>query len=562
MKRFRQKWNQPGKQIEITQRAGHGRKDDGKGNGSQQGGERQGGGAHRDFVYTETHSGQNENPQQPGSNADAPTGPYRAGTGQLSPHMVLVEYPTEKCGAQTRTSRMPFGQVVSFEAVQGDWFRLVSRLRHPPHSAGKIAFLAAIFALGGFARADETRVWPSVKQYPGITARQSALAHSAMRAFYNGDRLRARAALEDLESLESNEDLPPLSQLLLVAVNVIHLQRDDAESEAEEKSLREEIRTAAEQGFSQCSVGERKTHPTCLLIEGGLRGFLATLKISGNPVGALRDALQALKLLEKALAGDGRLKDAYMGSGIFHCSVARAPFMVRASLSMLGRPANYSHGLSDLRASAYHGQYTAVASQFYLIQFLSPYNDEFRREKSAIFRNLEKKFPESLYATFLRWEETLCFQPDSFSRTENLQELESRMSEAVPRDFAGRRYLALVKHQYSILPNANPAMILDSLDLREYAYYPVFLRAMQTHIRLGNLSDTDSNYGPLLKELKIKRDSALSMLENSGMSPANLGLFSWHVKDALKTERRKPAPEMIRDSVETQPDLKPDSLSK
>ena len=279
-------------------------------------------------------------------------------------------------------------------------------------------------------------------------------------------------------------------------------------------------------------------------------------------MGALRDGLQALKLLEKSLAVDGRLKDAYMGSGIFHCSVAGAPFMVRASLTMLGRPANFSHGLSDLRISAYQGQFTSVASQFYLIQFLSPYNEEFRREKSEIFRNLEKKFPASLYATFLRWEEALCFHPDSFFRTETIHELESRMSESVPRDFAGRRYLALLKHQYSILPNANPAMDLDTLDLREFSYYPVFLRAMHTRIRLANLSEADSSRGNLLKDLKIKRDSALSLLENSGMNPSNMGLFSWHVKDALRVNRRKPVPEITRDSVEIRTVLNPDSTSK
>ena len=114
------------------------------------------------------------------------------------------------------------------------------------------------------------------------------------------------------------------------------------------------------------------------------------------------------------MAADSTIQDAYMGEGIFQCSAARAPMMVRATLKMLGRETSMRDGLKALQRSAYEGQYTSVASQLFLIQFFSPYDNELRQEKRQIFYTLMKDFPQSSYYLFLREEESLCFYPTAF----------------------------------------------------------------------------------------------------------------------------------------------------
>ena len=419
-------------------------------------------------------------------------------------------------------------------------FGVAIALKRPLYCAGKIVFLLCLCGHPVLA----------ARLYPGIARAQSDLSHKALEAFYNGNVRQSERILSALDSLEEQDTLVPLSRLLQVATCVMQLQRNDVESPAEDKRLHALIADAADDGLEACGQMDSQdpAYSTCLLIRGGIQGFVATLKIASSPPKALSEGLHALKSLEKALDADSTIDDAYMGLGIFECTGANAPVMVRATLNMLGRKPSKSQGFLYLRRAAYEGQYTSVASQLFLIQFLSPYDNELRSEKNRIFKTLKKTFPQSPYYAFLRNEEALCFYPDSFYQPRARLALERRIRGVTAREYASIRYVNLVKYQYTLLnPDPSPQYEPDtSVDLREYEFYPVFIQAL----RWQRKATIDSTHPPSksdMKRIKTLRDSSLKLLHNSGMSSTNIKLYEWHIRDALKPKAWEKSVE--RDSV-------------
>ena len=375
-------------------------------------------------------------------------------------------------------------------------------------------------------------------------------AHNALRAFYNGNLPRTERLLQELNLIEDHDSLPPLSRLLLVAATGLYLQRDDAGSPEERARLKVVMDSAARKGVDRCLAIE-KNHlkpgtATCLLIRGGIDGFRAVLKLNTvSPVQVLTEGLDAVKLLEKGIALDTTVRDAYLGMGIFHCTAANnSPRVVRSMLGAMGRRVNYDDGLAYLRRSGYEGQYTSTASQLYLIQFLSPYDDELRREKIEIFRTLQDVYPLSPYYSFRRWHEALVFYPDSFYNPPRLKtSLERRMRAVETRDYAAKRYLTLLEYQYSLLnPKAPEDFRPDTtLDLGGYSFYPDFVEALRLRreIKLAGKNpdaDADTAQARRLHEIKDRQKKILKRIHKSDLSPANQKLYEWHVRDALKME--------------------------
>jgi len=421
----------------------------------------------------------------------------------------------------------------------------------------KVAFSIWLCALPLHAKRQRPEGF-SFHLYPGITEEQSHKAHKALDAFYNGNPLESERILTALDALEDKDSLPPLSRLLQVATAVIQMQRNEPKNEKEGHRLRELIDKAAEEGDGECMQADKQSpvYPTYLLIQGGIEGFQATLKISSNPSKAFSEGLAALKLLEKSLELDSTVMDANMGLGIFRCTAANAPLMIRATLKMMGRQVSLSGGLDILRRSAYDGQYTSVASQLFLIQFLSPYDEALRQEKREIFRSLSKTFPRSAYYAFAGWEEALCFYPDSFYQAKTRRSLERRIRATVPSDFASQRYLNLVKYQYTLInPHAPPVYAPDtSMDMHEYNFYPVFVEALR--LRKKIMDDSGEVPKTMKKNLSALKDSTLALLKESGMNSSNIHLFEWHIKDALRSKmwKRKTASENSEEADSTQSD--------
>ncbi len=417
--------------------------------------------------------------------------------------------------------------------------------------AWKITFLICLGVHASFAAKTSRPLRP----YAGISDEQSNLAHNALDAFFNGNSRESERILYSADSLEDQNQLPPLSRLLQVATSVIQLQRNETGNEKEEKHLRKLIADAAKEGLDDCKKARKESdsYPTYLLMQGGIQGFTATLKISSSPAKALSEGLHALKFLEEALDIDSTLMDANMGLGIFQCTAANAPVVVRGTLKMLGRPVNMEEGLNILRHAAYQGQYTSVASQLFLIQFLSPYNDDLRSEKREIFRSLSKSYPQSAYYAFVRWDEALCFYPDSFFLPRARRSLEHRMRDAVPHDYAGERYLNLIKYQYTLL-NRHPGSAYapdTTFDLHEYAFYPVFVEALR--LRRKIMADSGDPSRSIVRNMRDLRDSALDLIDESKLNTANIHLYKWHMRDALRTKVwRKKSSTALDDSDSTE----------
>jgi hypothetical protein len=379
--------------------------------------------------------------------------------------------------------------------------------------------------------------------YPDLTAEQSDLAHQALAQAYSANIKRARKSIAALRALEGARHLPPLSQLLSLAIDVMRYQNGDFQDEDEEKELLASISDAAEQGSYVCQQALKKApgHPTYLLILGGIRGFTATLQIHGNPSQAMSDGFQALKLLEKARSADPRLKDCYLGTGIFNCTAANAPLFVRATLKIIGRSVTMKAGLEALRVSAYQGQYTPVSSQLFLIQFLSPYDQELAREKSAIFRSLEETFPRNPYYTFMKADEAICFHPDGFFTAASRTSLAARIASFAAADFASRRYGNLVRWQYTLLdPSPERRYAPDtSFGFRDYEYYPAFIEAVRyKRATEDTLEPGEKPPKAAVAALSGMRDSCLAMISDSPMNPTRKRYYQWHVTDALRWSPR------------------------
>jgi hypothetical protein len=412
--------------------------------------------------------------------------------------------------------------------------RLSTRLSRKVTFSSVVFLLVALFAPDAGA-AERREAAP--RFYPGIGEEQSMRAHDALRAFHNGNFRRAERFLREMDRIEARDSLAPLSRLLTVAMAGLYLQRDDAGNAAEKARLGALLDSSAREGLAACK-GRSKADVTCALIRGGIDGFRAVLKLHVvSPVQVLKEGLAAVSVLEKGIATDSSLKDAYMGIGIFHCTAAgNAPRVVRSMLSAVGRKVDYEDGLEYLRRSAYEGQYTSTASQLYLIQFLSPYDLELRREKIEILRTLQEVYPLSPYYPFLRWQEALAFYPDSFFNAPRLKtSLERRMRAMETRDYAAERYLNLLKHQYTLL-NPKPAAQYapdTTFDLGGYAFYPAFIEAVRLRREL-RAQPAGPEREKKLADLRERKKKLLAEVKRADLNPSNRQLYQWHVQDALR----------------------------
>ncbi len=422
--------------------------------------------------------------------------------------------------------------------------------------AAKIAISACLAVVPApAAPAGQASAAPATKFYPGIAESQSMRAHEALRAFHDGNLARALDLLRKMDAQEEREDLAPLSRLLQTAMAGLYLERDDARDAEEKARLNALVDSASAKGLARCAgkaggaeKGERAgsapvhakagTEATCLLIEGGILGFRAILKLNVDPpLEVLDDGLDAVSRLEEALARDSSVRDAHMGLGIFNVVGASAsPRVARAILRAAGHGVDKEAGLAHLRRSGYEGQYTSSASQFYLIRFLSPYDEELVREKREIFRSLREAYPRSPLPLFLQTHEAICFRPGEFEGSRAALAKGIRSVEA--HDYAGARYLNLAKWQYTLLDSLPGRRLAPdtAFDLGGYAFYPAFVKALRLRGEILRAPAPNPADDSRLKALAKLRKSILAKLRESALSPRNREYYAWHVRDALEPE--------------------------
>jgi hypothetical protein len=300
-----------------------------------------------------------------------------------------------------------------------------------------------------------------------------------------------------------------------------------------------EIDQLSEQGLQESNPRRRRadsTYATLLLIHGGMLGFRATLTLEHDRFKAVRHGLKALTMLERAADVDSTLYDAYLGPGIFNAALAKSPGLVKGMLSLIGHGVSLKKGISSLRQSAYHGQYTTELAMQYLIQFLSPYYGHLETEKRYIFETLQSRYPDNPRYLFLESDENLCFHPERFYSFTNRRALAQRIRSFTPDTYSGRRYVELLKWQYRLLdPFPEDGLSPDtSFALREYSFYPAFLRASREKRLLeldGGLTQQDRN--DRLEYIRELRKRALELLDKSVMHTNLKGFYQWHVEDGL-----------------------------
>jgi hypothetical protein len=350
---------------------------------------------------------------------------------------------------------------------------------------------------------------------------------------------KAEDILKDQMSLELDNNLPPLSFLLRISIRVFRIQNDEYDTKAEKKQLLHEIDRLTADGMTLADFNNfpSQVRPTLFFIQGGIQGFTATLQVRSNPMHALLQGFKALKNLDSARILEPRIKDAYLGSGLFNCILSKYPALLKSVLRLMdNHKVSMNAGLSQLRICAEQSRYTRYAARLYLAQYLSPYLGDQAEEKRAVYASLHQEYPDNPYFVFLANDEALTFYPDSMLRPRFANRLLKLVPQLSTRGSSCQRYVNLIKWQYSFIDTTVSSALTPSpiSPKAPFSYYPAFVAGLRILYRLQNdhsLSAAQKkDYTTILNHF---RDSAENLLDDSGMHPVRKDFFAWHIREGL-----------------------------
>jgi hypothetical protein len=376
--------------------------------------------------------------------------------------------------------------------------------------------------------------------YPGISQQQDSLAFAAVEAVNSLDWDHAELLLNEQTLLEKEQNLPPLGLFLKVSARVLRVQNDGFKDAEAKTLLLKEIDLLYKEALSLLRAGNfaDSARPTILFIEGGLRGYTATLNMETSPVSAANQGFKALQCLDTAIALDPELKDAYLGSGLFNCILSKYPRFLKYLLGFFGKfPVNIDTGLSHLRLCAEEALYSRTVAKQYLIQFLSPYKSDQSAEKRDIFGSLESSYPKNPYFLFLDLDEALCFYPDSLHTLAAREKVQSRIAGLSTDNEVCRGYVDLAKWQYTFIDSLPPfSLTPDSIPVdRPFSFYPSFIDAARAKYRLTHEHDiSKDSRQQLIKFINVNKSTAKDLLKSSSMNPLRKRYYSWRLNDGLR----------------------------
>jgi hypothetical protein len=377
-------------------------------------------------------------------------------------------------------------------------------------------------------------------RYPGISNQQDSLAFAAIEYVNSFDWDQAENLLNEQTLLEKEQDLPPLSFLLKVSARVLRVQNDEFKDIKAQTQLLKEIGLLYKEALPLLHAGSfaDSVRPTLLFIEGGLRGYTATLDIESSPVAAASQGFKALQCLDTAFALDPDLKDAYLGSGLFNCILSKYPRFLRYILGFFGKSSiSLDTGLNHLRVCADKALYSRMVARQYLVQFLSPYKSDQSAEKRDIFNLLENKYPNNPYFPFLDLDEVLCFYPDSLHAPAARERLKKQIAGLSTNNEICRRYVNLAKWQYTFIDSLPPfSLTPDSIPVDQpFSFYPPFIDAARAKYRLTHEHDISmDSRRQLIKFINVNKSTAKDLLKSSSMNPLRKRYFLWRLNDGLK----------------------------
>jgi hypothetical protein len=405
------------------------------------------------------------------------------------------------------------------------------RLFHP---SIKILFLLAFLFPVSFPIAQPSQV----TLYPGITLRQHELAQSVMHEFFAKHWSKAETLCREMRGLELADTLLPMSLMLGFATRAWRILNDEFETPQESETLHRELgplraeclRVLHQRHFAG------STRPTRMFLEAGINGLHATLLIRSKPFSALSIGLKSYRTLDSIRAIAPRIKDVYLGLGLFQCSLANEPGIISFALRLFnGLHVSYDSGLVYLRTCADSALYTRQSAKEYLVQFLSPIKPHEVAEKQAVFKALQTEYPDNPFYVFQEIDEAMAFhRADVFSGGKYRWVL-PRISGFDTCNYSLWRDANLVRWQCAAIDSAMTRELRPAAfeQKQSYSFYPVFLNAARLRYVLDTKKYSPREYKTTVRIYNIQKDRAYSVLRKSGINPMLREYFLWHIEDGL-----------------------------
>ncbi|MBN1602079.1 MAG: hypothetical protein JW915_10750 [Chitinispirillaceae bacterium] len=381
---------------------------------------------------------------------------------------------------------------------------------------------------------DKKRRNDDVPVYAGTSKDMDQIASEIVLDAYRGKWNDVNRGLERLQRLEKRRELVKISKLLNVSVRYYRLEQNEFFNESERMTIEKELDSCITDGFCYTDALKKNRLAIHELIHCGIKGFQASRMIVKNPIEAAIEGYAVVVRLEKLLQADSTMYDAFMGLGLFYCSVAGAPSVIRAALALTGRQVTLEKGLSYLRISAQKGHYVNIPSLVYLTQFLSPYLGHHVMEKDSIFTVLQKKCHPNPRYLFEQIDEHICFHPEKFT-LEYIADLRKAIAEYKNTPLLLRSYFELMKYQYcDYIDTLNCPFKKDpDVKLKEFLFYPLFMTGLRTKElcminSIGNFARIRS------RDCEKYNLSVISMLEKSSMASTKRDVYKWRIRDAFR----------------------------